>query len=448
LEQGDGSGSTRVLREALAMDTGFASAWFAIGWNYLNDRLLDSARLAFAEALKRPERLGVPRRYRVEADAAYALHYDLEGAIRAYNLYLDHFPRSYGVLNSRGNYLVALGRYEEALKDFAEAVRIHPFGPQRAQMQLLNEAATLVTLGKTDQARDLGGDLRKPFSDYLQLMLVAATGQWASADSIGNAAAGSPSSPNWVRVQATTTVAAALAARGRIAAADKRLEEAGRGVPPEILRWYTRARLLLDAAAHKVPPTRPDAAARDTSPAGLVTYGLWAAAVGDTVSAQRNLRRVLQSSLDTRAVLGYGPALLQATIAARGGRWREVLDAIALPANLGEHDSALLDRVSSPSLRWLAAEAYAQSGNTDSAVAMMALVIRPTRLPGNAFALRGLVYPFAHQRLAIWHTLLGHADSARAHWRAVLETLQDPDSELMPLVQEARRGTASAVRSD
>ena len=42
------------------MDTGFASAWFVMGWNYLNDRMVDSARLAFAEALKRPDRLDVP----------------------------------------------------------------------------------------------------------------------------------------------------------------------------------------------------------------------------------------------------------------------------------------------------------------------------------------------------------------------------------------------------
>src|SRR6059058_2559847 len=207
--KGDGVGSNRLLREALSLDTGFASAWHVIGWNYLNERMLDSARIAFAEALKRPDRLGVPRRYRVEAEAAYTMRYDLPAAVRACDLYLQHFPRSYSVLNNRGLYLLALGRYEEALADFERAVAAHPFGARQAQIQLLNQVATLVTLGQVDRARAAARDLTGPFATYIQLLLATATDDWVGADSVAAATAGAPSAPNWLRVQAVATGAAA-----------------------------------------------------------------------------------------------------------------------------------------------------------------------------------------------------------------------------------------------
>jgi tetratricopeptide (TPR) repeat protein len=442
--KGDGISSNRVLREALAMDTGFASAWFAMGWNYLNDRMLDSARVAFAEALRRPDRLGVPRRYRAEADAAYAIRYDLVGAIRAYDLYLEHFPRSYSVLNSRGLYLLALGRYEDALRDFEQAVKIHPFGPSQAQMQLANEAATLVTLGRMGEARVAARGLTGPFAEYLRMMVAVATDQWGEADSVATSAAGAPSSPNWLRAQAVATAASARAARGAVAAADSELSQAGVGAAPDVARWYARARLLLADAAGRPAPGLPTTVASDTTAPGLVTYGLWAAAARDTVTAGRRLRRVLAFPAEVRAGLGYGPELLEASIAARGGRWAEVIRLIGAPAARGEHDTTLLDRVSSLSLRWLVAVAYAQLGQPDSAIKMMELVIQPTRMPGNAFAIRGIPYSFAHRRLALWYAMVGRPDVARTHWRVFLETMRTPDADLVPLIEAARRSYATA----
>ena len=440
----EGLGERRTAIQAnLSLDTGFASAWHVIGWNYLNERMLDSARIAFAEALKRPDRLGVPRRYRVEAEAAYTMRYDLPAAVRACDLYLQHFPRSYSVLNNRGLYLLALGRYEEALGDFERAVAAHPFGARQAQIQLLNQVATLVTLGRVDRARAAARDLTGPFATYIQLLLATATDDWAGADSVAAATAGAPSAPNWLRVQAVATGAAARAARGGVDAADRTLADAAVGAPPDVARWYERARLLLADAAGRAAPPLPAAADRDTSGPGLITYGLWAAQLGDSVGARRRLRRVLRLSESERARLGYGSALLQARLAAGAGRWADVVASIGPAAARGEHDSALLDRVNTLALRWTAADAYGHLGHVDSALALLELVVRPTRMPGSAFALRGLVFPFAHKRMARLAERLGVRADARRHWSIVLATLTHPDPDLAPIVAEARRARDS-----
>ncbi len=444
-DKGDALGSNRVLREALALDTGFASAWYLIGWNYLDDRFLDSARLAFAEALRRPDRLGLPRRYRVEGDVAYATRYDLPGAVRSYDLFLDYAPRSFTALNTRGLYLLALGRYEDALRDFERGVQVHPFGRAQAQMQLANQAATLVALGRIPAARDAVRDLNGAFGEYVRMMLAVATDQWAEADSIGSAAAAAPSSPNWLRVQAVATSAAARAARGAVGDAAADLERSAAAAPADISRWYDSGRLLLAQCAERPPGPLSATAKRDTTVPGLVTYGLWDAALGDTAAARRRLTRLRHLTQPELARLGYGPDLLEASLAARDGRWPEVIRLIGPAAAQGEHDSSLLDRVSSLSLRWLAAEAYARIGQPDSAIATMELLLRPTRMPGSAFALRGLAFPFAHRQLALWYTALGRRQQAATHWRAFLDAVRAPDAELAPQVQEARRAYAATL---
>ena len=438
--RGDGRGSNRLLRDALALDTAFASAWFTMGWNYLNDRMLDSARWAFGQALARRDRLSEPQRYRLEADAAYTLDYDLPAAIRAYDLYLARWPRSWAVHNNRGNYLLALGRYEDALESYERAVSAHPFGPRQAQIQVGNQAATLIALGRLDEAERVSADLTGPFKVYSRLMLDVARERWRDADSLGAAAATAPSSPGWLKVQSAAVSAASRAARGAVTSADAALAQAAAAGPsPDVVRWFQRARLLLAVVSRREIPRPPATLASDTTAAGRVSSGLWAAVANDSAAARAALNALATVSSADRRRLGNGPALLEAWLEARANRWHRAADLIGSQALTGEHDTALLDRVGSLSLRWLAAEAYAASGRPDSATAMLELAIRPQRMPGNEFALRGLVVPFAHRRLAQWYTEAGRPNDAVRHWEAFLESFTEPDADMAPLVLEAHR---------
>jgi tetratricopeptide (TPR) repeat protein len=440
--RGDGVGSNRLMREALALDTGFASAWFSMGWNYQNERMMDSARWAFSQAMARRSRLSDAQRYRLEADAAYAIDYDIAGAIRAYDLYLTTTPGSWAGHNNRGNYLIALGRYEDALESFERAVKAHPFGPQRAQIQVMNQAATLIALGRLADAERLARDLDGHFGTYIRLMRGAAADDWDGVDSLARLTATAPSTPAWLRVPAVAITAGARARRGAVRSADSLLSAGGASASPDAARWFFRARLLLAHAAGVPVPPVPASLRRDVSPTAIITVGLGAAMRGDTVAARTALAGIARADSVELKRLGHGPALIEAWIAARAGNWDRVLDLIGPAARQGEHDTSLLDRVGSQSLRLLAADALAATGRTREFEEMMALLLLPQRMSGNEFALRGLTASFAQLRLARALHRQQRTREADEHRRAAAAVLREPDPDVARIWADVLSQTA------
>jgi hypothetical protein len=132
--------------------------------------------------------------------------------------------------------------------------------------------------------------------------------------------------------------------------------------------------------------------------------------------------------------LGDGPRLVQAWIAARGGRWGEVTAVLARRAQLGEHDGSSPDQVASIATRWLVAEAYQRGGKPDSAAAYLELAIAPTRVPFSHLALRGLAYPFAQRRLAILYAKIGQPRLSQEHWNAFARDFTRPDPDMKALL--------------
>jgi len=196
--------------------------------------------------------------------------------------------------------------------------------------------------------------------------------------------------------------------------------------------------LLLAEAAERSAPPLPDALAKDTSAGGVLTAALTAAVRSDTSVARAALARVRRLPAGEQRRLGAGAQLADAWLLAHQGHWRQVVDTIGDKAWAGEHDSALLDRVGSLSLRWLLAEGYAHIGKLDSATAALELAIRPSHMPGNEFALRGLVLSFAHRRLAQWYESRGQNAEAVTHWRAFIDAFSTPDPEENVMVLDAR----------
>jgi serine/threonine protein kinase/tetratricopeptide (TPR) repeat protein len=443
INAGDNEGGTRLLREAIRIDSAFAPAWDALATNYLFARKLDSARIAYSRALAFPDRLTEVQRFSVEADAAYAIRHDLAAAISWYDLVLSQKPHSTAALNNRALYLSSLGRHEEALTDLRRAIELNPFGPEQAQIEMLNYAAVLVILGRVREAQAAVHDLKGPFAQYFSVLLPAAVSDWAAAESTAAKIAELEGTPSFLRIQAVTTRAAARAARGAITDANRILRAAAERASGEEMRWYQQARLLLAVTADRPPGPLPAKLAHDSSVAGQVVRSLWAAVAGDTIAAAQGLAQV-PSRPEERELLGAGPKLAHAWIDAHAGRWRAVVDSLAPVAMKGEHDATVLDRGSSFPVRWLVAQAYARLAQLDSATTFLELVVEPTRMAPGHFALRGIPYPFAHRQLALWYAALGQPDKAAKHWKSWAGSLSGPDPDVRGFLKQEPTASVSA----
>ncbi len=392
------AGSNRLLHEAIALDTAFAAAWGALGMNFITERNLDSARLAFGEALRRPGRLSDAQRYRMNAEAAYALHRDLPEAVRWYGLYLQEVPRSVGGRNNRGLFLSAMGRYEEALDDFADAIELERGGDALAQPQLVNAALMAWALDRPAEARRYRERLHGPYADYATLIDAAIRADWAVAETAAMRIQGDATTPSWVRMQAVGTLASALAARGAPDAARALLEESA-AVGGAAGRWYLRAILLLADASNRPQPL-PDILAADTSMAGSLLRAEWLAALSDTIAANSTLDAVLSRRDLEEAWLGFSEPVVRARLLAAGGDWTRAAQVLSPIAIAGEPDNTAPDRVGTLHLRWLAAVAWERAGQPDSARVHFRRLAETTRLTANQLALRGLVLPHAARHRA------------------------------------------------
>lgn len=413
-ERGELAASNRLLQDAIALDTGFASAWATTALNYLTMKNLDSAGIALGEALRRGNRLSDVQRYRLEAEAAYALRYDVAGAVRWYDLLLQVAPRNISAHNDRGVYLYSLGRYDEALAEFSLAETLELFGIEQAQIEIFNQTVTLLALGRDTDAARTGRKLQGHFAEYAAELLATFQGRWSDADGLAAKRAGDPSTPPWLRLPAITMLAGARAARGSAGTADRQLRAAAADADAASRPWFCNAVLLLAAATGRSPGQPPDWLLADTTSGGLLAAGLWAAQAGDTITARRRLQTLhTRPTLQLRR-LGLGPVLLRASVLAAQEGWSEVIDLLAPVAIVGERDGGDLHQVSGTAVRLLLADAYGRVGRADSAAAMFELVLDPSRTPFSHLALRGLVYSAARKRLALLYEGLGQTEGLRS----------------------------------
>jgi tetratricopeptide (TPR) repeat protein len=181
----------------------------------------------------------------------------------------------------------------------------------------------------------------------------------------------------------------------------------------------------------------------DSTTTGLVTRGAWAAAAGDTATARRLMATIRTRSSADIARQGFTPAVLEAWIAARGGRWQDVLEDLG-PAALQGEPLGYVQFQSAPLVRWLVAEAYERLGQPDSAAAYFERAIAPPPSGGVDFAHSRMASSFGHRRLALLYARLGRWQEARRHLEIFSETFARPDPEMAPLIQDARAVLAGA----
>ncbi len=389
--RGNVDGSTHLLLQAVALDTAFAEAWGVIAGNYVTLRQPDSARLAFARAIAHAERLPAPEADRLRGDEAFQTGYDPASAVRWYGRYLEQRPLSANAWNNLALCMSALGRHEEALQALERAFAIDPFnlGPQ--QIELLNYAAELVVVGKSDSARRVAARLTGPDAQYMDLMLLNATDQWDSLAVLAERVADAPETEGYVRASAHLHAIGARVAMGDTARAILRLGRIIAAAHGGTQRLYVHAQLLFDLT-RRVRPAWPLPASMiaDSSVGGVFTRAVYAAQRGDLERAERERSALLARGPLVVRSLGAGLPYLDYLMAAGADTLATGARIVEL-ATAGEHDPLAVDRPSSIALRWLAAQVLSASGRTAQAERMRAALRAPLRMPPQHYPLRGLV---------------------------------------------------------
>lgn len=442
----DHAASNALMWDAVRLDSGFAAAWAVMGANYLSLRQLDSARLAYGKALSYPNRLSVAELYRLRADAAYAFDHDLLATVRWYDLYLAEVPTSRSGRTNRAVYRSALGQWDEAVRDLRDAVPFNPFGAALIQPTLFNLAVALVVVGDRGGARTVRDSLTGAPAMYVDVILAGAESRWAAAESVATAGVADARISGFYRIHAVTALASALAAQGARRAADSVLAAAARSSQGANARWYERSRLLMMLGGDDAIAPRMDLVPHDTTAPADMLRALWSAVAGDTAAARSTLLKYAGATSLQAAALGQSPALIDAWIAARRRDWRYVADHVAAAAQLGEMDPTIFDRPDSYQLRWLAARAYEELAQPDSALAFYELLLRPTFIPPGHYPLRGFAFAGALQRAAVLRARSGDTIAAVSALDELLGSFTKPDASSRAVVDSSRTRRARWVK--
>jgi serine/threonine-protein kinase len=435
-----------LYRRALALDPDFAPAWMGIGYCFGNLNQPDSAIAAFRQALAHPERM--PERGRLFLESAIAnLNGDTRGALALNDQILQLGPPYATAYSNKSYFLFTEGRLDEALESARTAERVSPFGP--SQQTLANQFDCLLRLGRADEARSLVPRLRGSLGMGAPMRVAASSGQWPTAESLATAVRSSPTPDDDLRADAAWTLSAAQASRGQVRTAERTLrqEQLEAETTHQTLRANrsTWTRLALGLFSRGVSGDPGDPGSWDSTTAGLVNQGLRAAAAGDTALARKLLASISKRSAPDIARHGFTPAVLQAWIAARTGRWQDIVRDLGPAALQGEARGYVLIQ-SAPVVRWLLAEAYERLDRPDSAAAYFERAIAPPPLGGSDFSHSRMAFSFGHRRLVLLYARMGRLQEARRHWETFSKTFTYPDPEMAPLVEEARAALAKAER--
>jgi len=415
-----------------------------LGALYGNLGELDSARAGFEQALRLPRRLTTTERLWAEASLE-AYKGNWAAALSGYEHVLVVDPNDGQAQGDRAVALGVLGHSEEALEALRASQRAAPIGiPQYSRN---NELIALCNLGRVDEAREVARNIKGIEPNARQRMIIEIQAEnWAAVERIADTLLAAVRLPDDIRADALLALASARAARGAFRSASETLGRAENlgsfawsGVQPK------RARLMLTIASQGAIPLPTDSWARDSSAAGLITRGLRAAIAGDRVAAQRYLDAARALPRTEWQLHGAARALLEARIAMLEGRWEEAARTLR-PVSAQPHEVGfrLPYRVGISIFRWSLADVFEHLGQPDSAAVVLE---RMTSDPGPArqeWHARGILLPFAHRRLVLLYARMGRLEDARRQWEIFSTTVRTPDSELQPLIAEARAALESA----
>jgi serine/threonine protein kinase/tetratricopeptide (TPR) repeat protein len=124
LEKGDSIAAVPLFQQAIRLDPNFAMAHMTLGEMYANLGESNLAEQNVRKAYELRDRVSDLERLSIESHYEEMVPGNLERAHQAYEHYAQIYPRAVSPPNQLGNLDSSLGRYDEAITEYREALRL------------------------------------------------------------------------------------------------------------------------------------------------------------------------------------------------------------------------------------------------------------------------------------------------------------------------------------
>ncbi len=439
----DNQQATALLRQAVAVDSGFAMAWRKLAVVISNAfgsqaEVQDAATRAFRFRNRLPEM----ERHLTTAYYYNTAEFDRAKVEAAYRAALAVDPENAAALNNLGIQVEERGAYAAAETLFASAVRVGSFIGHREGL-----FRNLVAQGKEAEARTVLADIHRVFPKspaplQLESAMLFTMGQWDSAQRLATRFLIAAPDPD-DRATGSFMIAAGEQLRGRLRQAERTYRDnmainESRGLKGSALAvaidiaemqiWFARdtasARRTLEEALSRYPLAQIPAADRPYT--GLVTVH---AQLGQAGRARQLLREyetqvpegVRRGDPSRHSAAGY--------VAAAEGRTGEALAhfrAWQAEPSFFRDGSALVR-----------ANLMEQVGEADSALAVYEAITATPAHTGTLWGRRWNLAP-AYERLGAIYEQKGQREKALEALSSFVELWKDADPVLQPRVREAK----------
>jgi eukaryotic-like serine/threonine-protein kinase len=436
-----------LLQQAVALDTGFASAHRRMGMAYSDEGEPGLMTRALGHAIANQARLPFYERYHTIASYDYSVVGDLDGAIDAYHSILERYPDDVRALNNLG-YVYGMRRefaVQESLLVRAMAIdSTNPSIPMSLSSARINQ-------GHFDSARKTLERVRAKYPSLSNLQLSdiylpAAQQDWDAAERSARVRVKLNAADSVDRMDGLSTLAGIVMTRGRLREAEKesrevmelsdKLGSSARYMASALrlgfleLRYRKAPDKAIAIVNQALEKTTSDYLNDDAAMYDQLAH--FFAVAGRPVRARALVAQSEQSQLGKLRGVTADRRWSLGAIAASEGRVREAVPLLRQATKDEECPICTL-----PDL----ARAYDANGQRDSAIAVYERYVAApfeVRFETDAFELG-----FAFERMGELYAAKGDAERAEAANNRLLALWSGADAELGPVIARVRRSRST-----
>ena len=424
-----------LFQRAIDLDPGFAMAYGQLASIYRNLGETEQASQNATKAFQFKERLTESERLVIESWYNIFATGDLEKAARLFEMELQNYPATPGVLNDLGSVYANLGRYEKAIPIYRQALNMDP----NVEATYYNLAASLLATEQSDEARTV---LWEADHHELQTSSLLQARYWEAFHE-GNRkemrellsqATGMPGARSLLLSEQARTEAYF----GRFGQARK-LSELAANLMSQDGEKESAAACMAEVAVREVEVGDASRARRTALHSlqlarnqGVVTLAsLVMAQIGDFKLAQTLVEELNQKYPSDTLIQKYWLPTIRARMELKQKNWAKGLETLSVAEPF---DFAATPALATSTLypAYVRGEIYAAAGNEKQAVAEFSKLIAHPGMVLN-FPLGAL----ARLRSAQAYAVLGNSAKARESYQEFFELWKEADSGL-PILKQAK----------